>query len=212
MIETFIYISNEISELKVYAVDISSKERSQSEIYRKINSSNQAPSYYISENTIYFLSEEKDLGNSMELFKEFNITQPKHLNMDFLKHPLISRRLIRETLIRNINSHGKFIKREKNRILIKVDEDKDQKFERFISASFSYQIIDKSLLLLFDVVHIHPDNYDHSEFKKYSMLNPYDRYTIIQKNLRELFNNSNIDIINIKIPDNNPLSFRRIKQ
>ncbi len=207
MIETFIYISDPVKELKVYTMNLLDDGKRQDEIYREVNASGQHPPYFIKENSIYFLSEEDDLDKNTHLFKQFNTDDPKIQSISFTDNPLLIRRLIRETFIREISSKGRPALRKKNAILIKMDEDKN--FNRSLYGLFSYESVEQSLLLIFDLIHGHPKPYNIQEFKKYSMLKPAYRYNKIKEIIMELFDD--LEKITVNIPANGGLDFHRIK-
>ncbi|MGC9124150.1 MAG: hypothetical protein ACP5IB_08835 [Thermoplasmata archaeon] len=198
-----------MKELKVYTMNLLDNKRTQNEIYREVNASDKPPPYFINGNTIYFLSKEDDLNKNMHLFKQFNTDSPKIQSFSLTDNHLLIRRLIRETLIGELSSRGRPVLRKKNAILIKMNEDKN--FRRFLYGVFSYESVEQSLLLIFDLIHDHPKgSYDIQSFKKYSMLKPAYRYNEIKEIIMELF--SNLDEIILNVPANGLLYFHRIRE
>lgn len=222
MIETFAYISEPYDELNVYYIDYNKVAEyypavDQSLIYREINKTNKTMPYILSNNKFIFCIDDSKndiinvfstaLNNVIKISGNFNF-KSENMQLSLNKNQNIFHRIIRESLMRQYKN--KAWRGMYGVDFMFPDDSETNGVERILNITISSQLISNSILFIMDIKHKKLDQkINVKTFRKYSIIEPYNRYQIISKYIKKIFTDE--DKIYIKIPGNKDLTLNRVK-
>ncbi len=218
MIETFLYIANNLEKLSAYSVDYNINNhpiKGYKENYQRINElsiqSHLEIPYVFTQNKAIFLAKDDSTASDFAKILNPENLDAEHIAIHVVGNDLLVRRLIRNAVLMRTNKYKPYSKKYGIEYPIDTKSYGDILIRQFLNATFSNFPNSNILQLIFDLKSRPSVSWDllPNRLKLVCSPSPMVRYGLIKGKLIEIFGETMT--IPITLPDNEIINFEQIQ-